>query len=322
MRREGSPFTGLGAVFVKEFADHLGGARNFVLQALVVLIGIFPVYVAIRDIRASSANEPFLYLLLFTYSSEQMPVPALMTLLSLLIPLVAVGLAFDSVNGEFARRTMSRILAQPIYRDALLLGKFLAALATVTVALVALWLLILGVGLLALGVPPGGPEVLRGCAFLLVAIAYAGVWLGVAMLFSVAMRSAASAALCALGVWLFFTILWPIMAQVAAQTIAPPDLVYAARGLTDPDNAAWSLALSRLSPNTLFFESAQPLLNPSQRSLGLVFVSQLQGMVHGAPLPVGQSLLLAWPQITALVAAMIVVFALAYVVFQRQEVRA
>ena len=43
---------------------------------------------------------------------------------------MAIGLGFDAVNSEHNRRTLSRILAQPIYRDALLMGKFLAALAT------------------------------------------------------------------------------------------------------------------------------------------------------------------------------------------------
>ena len=57
-----------------------------------------------------------------------------------------------------------------------------------------------------------GREVARGVGFLLVAIAYGGVWLAVAMLFSVIFRSTATSALCALGLWLFFFILWPMIA--------------------------------------------------------------------------------------------------------------
>src|SRR3974377_1953990 len=52
------------------------------------------------------------------------------------------------------RRTLSRVLAQPIYRDALLFGKFVAGLLTISFSLVALWLLVIGLGLLPLGVPP------------------------------------------------------------------------------------------------------------------------------------------------------------------------
>lgn len=40
------------------------------------------------------------------------------------------------------------------------------------------------------------------------------------------------------------------------------------------------------------------------------------------PSPTLQSLLIVWPQISGLVAAMQALFTLAYVLFQRQEVRA
>ena len=54
-----------------------------------------------------------------------------------------------------------------------------------------------------LGVPPSGEEMSRALAFLLVTVVYAGVWLALAMLFSIIFRSAATAALVTLGVWLF-----------------------------------------------------------------------------------------------------------------------
>ena len=46
------------------------------------------------------------------------------------------------------------------------------------------------------------------------------------------------------------------------------------------------------------------------------------GALLGNPLPLGQSLLLIWPQLTGLIAGVIVLFVAAYVIFQRQEVRA
>jgi len=44
--------------------------------------------------------------------------------------------------------------------------------------------------------------------------------------------------------------------------------------------------------------------------------------VMGAPLPLGESLIIAWPQTVALIAGTIVLFVAGYIVFQRQEVRA
>jgi ABC-2 type transport system permease protein len=48
----------------------------------------------------------------------------------------------------------------------------------------------------------------------------------------------------------------------------------------------------------------------------------LRGAIMGAPLPFGESVMIAWPQMVSLVAGTIVLFVGGYVIFQRQEVRA
>ena len=319
-RRSGSVWTGCGTVFLKEFADHLGSGRMRVLEWLVLLTGIGAVYTAIQDLKNTTAQDPFLFLRLFTDAHE--PLPSFMAVLGFLIPLVAIGLGFDSINGEFSRRTMSRILAQPVYRDALLLGKFFAALATLATALVTLWLLIIGLGLLTLGVPPTGEEVIRGVGFLIVSLAYGGLWLAVAMLCSVIFRAAATSALVALGLWLLMSVLWPLISQFITSAVFSDEI----RLLVDPSYAYGRVilqqTLDRLSPNTLYAESLLAIMHPSTRALGPVFMEQLEGAVMGNPLPLGQSLLLVWPQVTSLIGGVIVMFVGAYVVFQRQEVRA
>ncbi|HKS62958.1 MAG TPA: ABC transporter permease subunit [Xanthobacteraceae bacterium] len=313
-------FHGLGAVVLKEMADHLSSARMFVLEWLIILTAGAALYGAIDAMREKTAEDPFLLLRLFTV--DRAPLPSFVAMLGFLVPLIAIALGFDAINGEHNRRTLSRILAQPIYRDALLIGKFLAGLATLTICLAALWLLVIGFGLIFLGVPPGGEEILRSLAFLVVAIFYAGIWLALALLLSIVTRSAATAALMALGLWLFLTVLWPMLAPALAQIIAPPDPRYAAMGLQTPETAVWAQALSRLSPHHLFGEAMLAILSPSTRALGPVFLEQLRGAVMGAPLPLGESLMIAWPQIVGLIAGTIVLFVAGYVVFQHQEVRA
>ncbi|WP_158670988.1 ABC transporter permease [Bradyrhizobium guangdongense] len=320
MRREGSPFQGLSTVFVKELADHVSSIRMLMLELLIVFTALAALYEAISSLRQTTAEDPFLLLRLFTI--DRAPLPSFVAILGFLIPLMAIGLGFDAVNGEHSRRTLSRILAQPIYRDALLMGKFLAALATIGISLAALWLLVIGLGLLFLGVPPGGEEIARSLVFLVVAIFYAGVWLSLAMLLSTVFRSAATAALVSLGIWLFLTVLWPMLAPAVAQLIAPSDPRYALLGLNDPATAVWTQELLRLSPNDLFGEAMLAVLSPTTRTLGPVFLDQLRGAVIGAPLPFGESIMIAWPQTVGLVAGTIILFAFSYVLFQRQEVRA
>jgi ABC-2 type transport system permease protein len=320
MQREGSAFNGLGVVMLKELADHLTSIRFIILEVIVMLIAFGTVYVATQQIKDTVAQDPYLFLKFFTTSRD--PLPSFIFWLSLFVPVMAIGLAFDSVNGEHNRRTLSRILSQPIYRDALLFGKFLGALMTLTIALVALWLLVIGLGLLFIGIPPGGEEIARAFVFLLVTIAYAGVWLALALLFSILFRSAATAALATLGVWLFFFVIWPALAGGLAQVIVPPDPRYAALGLQTPGTAVLEQILARFSPSTLFGEIVVALLDPTTRALGPIYLSQLQGAVLGSPLALGASVLIAWPQIVGLVATAIVLFVIGYVIFQRQEVRA
>ena len=316
-RRRGSPWTGLGAVIAKETADHLSSARMRILEALVFLTALAAAYQAIRAIRATIGESPFLFLRLLTLTQE--PLPSFIALLGFLIPLVAIALAFDAINGEFNRRTLSRILAQPIYRDALLLGKFLAGLLALTIGLVSLWLLVIGLGLLLFGVPPSTEETVRMLGFLVATIAYGGVWLAVALLFSVLFRAPATAALAALGVWLLFALFWSFITPLLANLIAgPPEGVFGPRLAF----LHTQQIIDRLSPNTLYAETALALLHPATRALGPVLISQLEGALLGAPLPATQSFILIWPQLTGLIAGMIVIFAIAYIAFQRQEIRA
>ena len=316
-QREGSPWQGLNVVFFREMFDHLTSARMLVLQFLVLVCGAVVVYIAVEQVRLTTAEDPFLFLRLFAPQGQTF---SFVLVISLLVPIMAIGLSFDSVNGEYNRRTMSRILSQPIYRDALLLGKFLGCLATLTICLVTLWLLVIGFGLIRLGIPPGAEEIGRLIMFLFITIAYAGVWLALSLLFSVSFRSTATAALVGLGLWLFLSLLWPMLAQMIAETISPSDIRFASLGLPTPDTLAWQEGLSRLSPGALYDEAVRAMLKPDAQSL-TTLLAQFQGRI-ASPLPLDQSIIQAWPQMVSLVAGTIMLYVVGYVVFQRQEVRA
>src|SRR5262245_56107265 len=323
MQREGSPWRGLGVVTGKELADHLSSVRMLVIELLVVVTGFAIVLVSLTQIREVTAEDPFLLLRVFTRSGEQL---SFVFVLSLLVPLIAIGLGFDLVNSEHNQRTLSRILSQPIYRDALLFGKFLAGLTTIAISLTAMWMLVLGLALFRLGVPPSGEEIARATLMLAVTIAYAGVWLALAMLCSVVFRSPATAALTALGIWLFVSIVWPLLTPFLAQIFISPG----SGSTTDELLGSLSTlqAIRRVSPSALYTEIVSVLLDPSVRStqqsqlaaMGLALIEP--GSVPGAPLPLLQSVLIVWPQIVSLVASTIMLFVIGYVIFQRQEVRA
>lgn len=317
MQREGSPWNGLLAVASKEAADHLTSARMRFLEVLVGLAAVGAVYAASQTIRETVGRDPFLFLTLFTTAKD--PLPSFVSFLGFLVPLAAIALGFDAINTEHSRRTLSRIVAQPIYRDALLMGKFVAALMTLGILLAVLWLIVIGLGLLYLGLPPSGAEVARAFTFWFATLFYGGVWLALSMMFSVLFRQPATSALAALAIWLVFAFFWPILSQLAAQALVPADVP---QFIAAAEQARYELVFSRFSPNYLFGEATLALLNPATRALGPVFFSQLQGALLGAPIPYGQSVLLIWPHFTGLIAGTILLFTATYVLFQRQEIRA
>src|SRR5579871_4912988 len=130
---------GLVPVFRKELADHFSSKRFVILFLLVMISGIGAAYVAaqsIRDeLRTANATSS-VFLLLFTASNGNLP-----SFIGFLGPLVGLALGFDAINGEQALGTLSRLLAQPIYRDSVINGKFLAGLTTIAVMLVCITLL-------------------------------------------------------------------------------------------------------------------------------------------------------------------------------------
>ncbi len=70
-------------------------------------------------------------------SQGEMVGPSLVTLSSLLIPLVGLLLGFDAVVGERERRTLNLLLSMPLHRWELIVAKFLGRFIPLAVAILA-----------------------------------------------------------------------------------------------------------------------------------------------------------------------------------------
>jgi Cu-processing system permease protein len=133
-------------------------------------------------------------------------VVSLASLTIFLVPLIALLLSFDTIVGEAERGTLLLLLAYPINRWQVILGKFLGQVAILGVATV------LGYGAagLVLTVTAGGDTAdwqafagLIGSSILLGA-----VFVALGGLASVAVRERATAAGLAVGLWLVFVLLY------------------------------------------------------------------------------------------------------------------
>jgi ABC-2 type transport system permease protein len=311
--RRSTPPAGWRVVAEKELGDNVRSVRFLILLGIIGAACIAAVISAasfLRDVAEGATETPSPFLLLFTESPKR--IPSFVALLGFLGPLLGIAFGFDAINQERADRTLPRLVSQPIHRDDIVNGKFAAGLAAIGVTLVALVAITSGIGIVGMGITPSAADFARLLLFLALALVYIGLWLAFAILCSVLLRRAATAALVAISAWLVFTLFGAFLAGLVADALGPGDEIGRAR---------LEHTLSQVAPYTLYESSAAALLNPQIRSVGLLLPEQLDRAVPGT-LPLDQSLLVVWPQVTALVAASVVIFALAYVAFLRQEVRA
>ena len=307
----------MSIVFWKELADHFSSRRFLILLAMIIFTGVWATYAAGQAIRNVADESPsqFVFLLLLTLRTETFF--SLATFLGFFGPLVGITLGFDSISGEYARGTLSRVLSQPIYRDSLINGKFLAGLTTVAILWSSILLIVIGLGITLLGFPPNAEELWRMLVFTVVGILYVGFWLALAMLFSILFQRTVTAALGSLAIWLFLAIfVWMIAQAIAGFIIPNPSTQEQVAQL-----AYIETMITRISPSTLFADTLRILLNPTERTFGPILPGQAEGIIL-TPLAFGQSLLLIWPQLTSLFALVAVCFGISYIKFMRDEIRA
>jgi len=314
------------AIVRKEFTDYIRSWRILILGTIILLALIGSLYTAITSISdaVDQANEEsvtigkelFLFLKIFTISDGTLP--SFITFVGFLGPLFGVALGFDAINSERNRGTLSRLLSQPIPRDYLINAKFVASLLLNILLFFSLGFLVMALGILILGIPPTFEEFFRIIFFLCLCIVYIAFWLNLGILFSVVFKNQATSALSSIAVWIFFNVFYSMIINLVSKSILNPEKVTTVSDALSSQNTV--LMLNRLSPNYLFSELTTILLSPTVRNLGPLTVEQTVGAVAG-PLPLSQSLLLIWPQLTGLIAATLICFAVAYLIFLRQEIR-
>ncbi len=313
--------SGLMAIFWKELADHFNSKRFIILSFLIYLAGVATIYVAAQNIRTGiTETTEFIFLRLFIVSGEALPF-SFPFFLSLFIPIVGIALGFDAINSERTSGNLSRILSQPLYRDSVINGKFLAGLVTIAILVISIVFLVAGMGLRMIGVPPTAEEILRLFAFIFVSIIYGAFWMSLSILFSVFFNRMATSALASIALWIFLFLFMSMIAGAIANAVITVDQNSTLEMIAKNDE--FYRTISRISPNTLYGETVQVLLMPElgNPSSTLMLLSiYTKGMIP-TPLPLGQSLLIIWPQLTTLIALTALCFAGSYIKFMREEIR-
>jgi len=316
-------------VYRKELADYFSSKIFIILLAVIYIIGLGFVYIAIQNIKAAPTStdqnllikvfiDEFIYLKLFTVG--QILNYNFVSFLGIFLPLIGILFGFNAINSERSSGNLSRLLSQPIYRDSLINGKFLAGITTIAIMISSIVFIIIGIGIRSIGVPPTSEEILRIFVFIIVCIIYGTFWMSLSMLFSVIMKNTASSILTAIPIWIFLVFFWGMIAKAIADAVFPTgDTATNAQIIS---NSTLWLNIQRISPQFLFLEAALILINPTLQHVLLrpVTSAALDKMLFN-PLSMSQSFVQVWPQLLTIIALAFICFALSYIIFMKQEVR-
>lgn len=288
------------AMLRKELSDYFNSTKFLVLFLLVMAISALTLYSASIGIRGSGTLG-FVFLKLYTIEPTNMPLSFLFNYINFIplvfIPLFGIVFGFDSINRERSSGTLSRILSQPVYRDSVINGKFLASLIVLAVIMASSILVIAGFGMRMIGVPPTSEEIIRMFFYMVFILIYGTFWISLSILFSVIFRNLATSIITTILIWLVLSF-----------------------GLLIIAVAANNSAVLYFSPNWLFGNASATILFPTVRTLGSITTEQQQFML-GNPLSLGASLLVVWPYVVGLIGLSAICFAVSYIVFMKQEVR-
>jgi ABC-2 type transport system permease protein len=317
---------GVTAIYRKELSDQLGSYRFIILFALIAMVSFITSYMAgigLRENLEGIAKPKFIFLMLFSSTGALF---SMVQFVAFFGPLIGLVLGFDTINRERAHGTLIKLISQPIYRDAVINGKFLAGLTTIVILLVSIVLVISGFGLLLLGIVPGIEEMLRLAAYLVISTFYIAFWLGLAILFSIMFRGIATSALATVALWIFLSFFISLGASVIANNIAPVDKAGMMGGEeTILKNTRIREEISLISPMNLYSQASGTIINPMQKTTqSYVMMGPMERFSASRfqnPLSLNQSILVVYPHIVALIALTLICFAISYLIFMLQEIR-
>jgi ABC-2 type transport system permease protein len=161
--------------------------------------------------------------------------------------ILAVILGYNTLIEERESGGLKLILSRPVFRDQLLLGKWLGNTAVIATLLALVFLfnsiLLVVVG----GIIPTAAELLRLFIFTFMALAYMLIFLSLALFLSLRLRSSANVFLVSLLVWMVVSFVLP---QMAETQMANSSVVNSISGVVNqiPQDTAVSQLINALSP--------------------------------------------------------------------------
>ncbi len=242
---------------------------------------------------------------------------SMITNFSLVGGVLAIAISFDTINNERQKGSLKTLLSYPIYRDTIVYGKYLGGL--ITVALVATITFLAGIGVFVsvTGLALTMDTIIRLLLFFGVSLIYMAIFLAVGLLLSIVLPLPSTSLLASMIVWLASIQLIPNVGYAIGQILYPVRFSIANGRPSFATQAGFTTIraiISGLSPSTAYENIVNSILTTSQ----LQFNSGSPTVIS---INVTQAIATSLPSIIYFVGLLIAIFAAAYVIFTRQEIR-
>jgi ABC-2 type transport system permease protein len=322
---------GTFTVAQKELRDQFGSKRFMILFGLVLLLSSLAAYQGVDFIR-DNENAGFVYI----FSGTQMSFSFIQTMVYF-GPLLGLALGFDAINKERANGTLSILLGQPIFRDSVINGKFLAGAAALTTLVVGTIGIMSGLAIPMLGFGPTMAEASKIVVLTLLTIVYLVFWMCLGILYSVLTRRTSTSIMASIATWLTFSIVISILASVVSGFLVPlPGGNIRTRGQEGQEGqggpggfqiadefmeamqrrSAVMTTIQKLSPTNLYEDAASDILGVFRGLMGGRGFQEFQ-----RTLTLSEALAANWANIAAIIVGLVICFAGSYMMFLRSEIR-
>ena len=377
----------------KEFRDHVTSKRFVVIFGIMLLLGIYAINSGMDSYNRQldqykeqkDTTNPDTQRIIQSYQqriheteergdSPQLiqelqddldrylnpPMPSILQIFqSMIILFIYLGmvlgasLGFDQIAREKDEGSLKFLVASPIYRDAIVNGKTIGAMAALACAMIAAFSITIAIVMLR-GVVPGAEDLIRIFLFFLVSMLYCTVFFALAMMVSSLSKNAAVAAIMTVGV-IFLIFIYTITASWLSYTIAkgivgpaPQDEYPYAPSVIDNasiengtvnyqiytsfEDTERSKYLNRLSATqaeiTDLLETFSPIYDYGMYNdnthMGIGYTMILKEDTMANPIrhiSLLDSLAASWLKVLSMIVEIVAAFGVAYIVFMRVDVR-
>jgi ABC-2 type transport system permease protein len=194
----------------KEFTDAITSKRFWAVMGLFFLLYVAGGYVTSFAFRIGGFTES--RGLLRTTSS-------VVSTMSLIAPILGIALAFDAISGERERGTLKVLLSRPLYREHVINGKIVSALALIGLTITVSSVLSISASVLLQGTSVTFDDVVRICLFIALSILFSFAYYSISLFISTFSSRSSHSLTISLGVWIFFAFVLSLLGSLIALAV-------------------------------------------------------------------------------------------------------